>query len=338
MAEKNRVLFIDMMKGLSILWVVVFHLGEATPEWLRVSYRLPLFFFISGLFFRGKEFDVFFKNKIRSLIVPFIVFYLLSCVFRIIKYEFLGLSTEETDYWSLITQLKYIFYTSNDNINKPFEINTPLWFLIGLFNVQVCYYFISKYMNRRQIFLVSAFCYVLGNALLANNINGPFMLPSTMTFVFYYSCGVIWGRDFIALIEKNRGLLDRRFIVLFICFICINLISVEGYFMNHLLSNTAIFSFIYCVAVILDNSKSTRLSTILTYYGKNSLIILCTHAILFSVFTTIYDKVAANVSIEILDNIHVAALFKFLFVCLVSLPLFYIFNNYLYYFIGRKKI
>ena len=52
MAQKKRIEYIDCIKGLTILWVVVYHFGpENIPEWVTIGYRMPLFFFLSGIFF-----------------------------------------------------------------------------------------------------------------------------------------------------------------------------------------------------------------------------------------------------------------------------------------------
>ena len=51
MAQKKRIEYIDCIKGFCILWVVTIHLGENLPDWIMVPYRMPLFFFMSGIFF-----------------------------------------------------------------------------------------------------------------------------------------------------------------------------------------------------------------------------------------------------------------------------------------------
>lgn len=62
------------------------------------------FFFMSGIFFKTEPFNAFMKKKAKTLLIPFIVFYLLSYPFRIIVHywDFRTISTFE---WKCIFDL-----------------------------------------------------------------------------------------------------------------------------------------------------------------------------------------------------------------------------------------
>lgn len=70
----KRIEYIDYLKGLSIIWVVWYHTANH-PEFVDYSFRIPLFFFISGIFFRTYTIKKFVKKKISTLVIPFILFY-----------------------------------------------------------------------------------------------------------------------------------------------------------------------------------------------------------------------------------------------------------------------
>lgn len=86
----SRIVGVDIMKGLGILLVVFGHLRGAyrgTPECVAFSqdliyqFHIPLFFFLSGVFFRGEEsWKVFIKKKIKRLYAPFVVWNLVFLV------------------------------------------------------------------------------------------------------------------------------------------------------------------------------------------------------------------------------------------------------------------
>ncbi len=52
--EKQRIEFIDLAKGLCISLVVLFHIHsfETTTETALRFFRMPLYYFLSGIFFR----------------------------------------------------------------------------------------------------------------------------------------------------------------------------------------------------------------------------------------------------------------------------------------------
>ena len=76
-AEKKRLQFIDAVKGIAILWIVLYHL-LAPCAFKNVIIQLCdmfllLFFFYSGYFYKpGKRsFGENMKNRAKSLMIPF---------------------------------------------------------------------------------------------------------------------------------------------------------------------------------------------------------------------------------------------------------------------------
>ncbi|RGZ89078.1 hypothetical protein DW966_13695 [Bacteroides stercoris] len=72
---KQRDKNIDIAKGLGIFLVVWGH-TSATPEWIS-AFHMPLFFFLSGIFFRpNPNWCQFLKSKSRRLLVPYIIYFI----------------------------------------------------------------------------------------------------------------------------------------------------------------------------------------------------------------------------------------------------------------------
>lgn len=63
MATK-RIDYIDAIKGFSVLWVVLYHF-DLTGVAINAPLRLPLFFLVSGLFFRQRSYfkDFFYQES-----------------------------------------------------------------------------------------------------------------------------------------------------------------------------------------------------------------------------------------------------------------------------------
>ena len=79
MTDIKRIEFIDLAKGICILLVVLLHIGIDVNFWGTTSMRMPLYFVLSGLFFKdyGSLYNLLIK-KTNRLIIPFLfvfVFY-----------------------------------------------------------------------------------------------------------------------------------------------------------------------------------------------------------------------------------------------------------------------
>ena len=73
MGEKKRIEYIDLMKGICITMVILLHCGffegklALINEYLKI-FRMPLYFFLSGLFFKTYGgFSSFTIKKINNL-------------------------------------------------------------------------------------------------------------------------------------------------------------------------------------------------------------------------------------------------------------------------------
>lgn len=73
--NKGRIEWIDFIKGIAILELVIYHFGVL--PWLISP--VPIFFFLSGLFFSdSKPFGQFVGQKAKALMLPFLFFYVLG--------------------------------------------------------------------------------------------------------------------------------------------------------------------------------------------------------------------------------------------------------------------
>ncbi len=83
----KRIEWIDFIKGIAILELVVYHFGVL--PWLISP--VPVFFFLSGIFFSdAKPFGQFLKHKSKALLLPFLFFYLLGVTFSAVGTYILG--------------------------------------------------------------------------------------------------------------------------------------------------------------------------------------------------------------------------------------------------------
>ena len=140
--EKERIKWIDAVRGWAIVLVILGHTDLANMNreifvWI-FSFHIPLFFVLSGLVFRIKEerYVDFFKNKIYTLLVPYLVFRILEIVIDVGYSLLLGDQMIRSD---IINSVVGIFAQAR---NTSFE--SGLWFLPCLFLMQNIMYFIIK--------------------------------------------------------------------------------------------------------------------------------------------------------------------------------------------------
>lgn len=72
--KKDRIAWIDMLKGLAIILVVVGHNASETVSNFIYCFHMPLFFLLSGFVFSPKDPKVYLRRSWNRLMVPYIFF------------------------------------------------------------------------------------------------------------------------------------------------------------------------------------------------------------------------------------------------------------------------
>lgn len=140
----KRVEHIDIAKGISIILVALFHsvLIKDISEIMRPMslFRMPLFFFLSGMFFSASsQTHVFLWKKFDALLKPYFV-----TLFALLAIS--AISNEPNLAW----KLKWILYGNGSGIKW-----VPLWFLTHLFAVYCFTYALFKYAKLQELSLLS---------------------------------------------------------------------------------------------------------------------------------------------------------------------------------------
>lgn len=279
MGKKPRLHYVDFMKGVCIILIVGAHVdtdfypGQANN--MLQAFRVPLYYFLSGLFFKTYDgFGDFARRKTNNIIIPFFFFYLAACALAFVLCGVFHLDEKglvgDTFRW------QYIFdpFTERD-----FHYSVALWFLLSLFEVNIIYYLIclmrKGWMRASAIILLS-----FGGWLLALwKIKLPMMLDTALLGLPFFWLGT-W--------MKSRGALqpsryDRYGWIAFLLVLValyffarpLNIFDqvVPPYPLFYGLSFAAIVSFFWF-------AKSLPRIPLITYLGEFSLIILGTHSLL----------------------------------------------------------
>lgn len=279
----TRIDYIDLVKGFAILWIVWWHAG--VPEFAQPYYHVPIFFFLSGMFFNKKDSFVISSQKtIRRIGIPFIFFYIVSYPYRMIVYLW-DHRTLTGFRWNCILDLFKIEWRAD-----YLYVNVPLWFLVCLFVLQISYYFINK-LPQWSIWIIAiggAVCFVF-----TQYIPTPLMINVAMHYITYFAIGALVGKKLLDYIKENKN----RIFVLLIS-ITVYLLSTlfshshfENSFTYNILLHIQTFSFIFFTITAFSYFNNTKHLAFLRFYGNNSIVVLGLHVPVLIIFQRIGHKI-----------------------------------------------
>lgn len=264
---KERDKSIDIAKGIGIILVVYAHLVCPIKQEIYL-FHMPLFFLLSGYFFSAKNtVKNFLLKKTRSLLLPFLLFYILSNIYIYI------LENNHISLKSYIYEMPYFL--------SP---NGSLWFLLSLFEIFVIHFLVEKYIHSRVLKFVIACVITFAGYLCAMNKIFCFYLPQAcLGYIFFYLGSQM----------RQYNILHIRIIsyvvIGSIISYCLGIIlKVHTDISPLVIDRTYILFFLPALGgslltIYFSKILATKRHTNwLAYLGKNSLLIMCIHMPLIS--------------------------------------------------------
>lgn len=205
---KQRIEYIDLAKGFCILLVILHHIEgpfeQTEANRLLMSFRMPLYYFLSGFFFsRYAGLVNFTLKKINKLLVPCFFFLFITYLF------YAGTWLINGQYDSIFQIPKNLLLSlSKDSI----YLNTPLWFFVSLFEVSVIFYIISiiseqlsmKIGGKKTLMAIICFSFgILGYEMGTYKIGLPFWLDTSLTSIPFYYIGYFLNQE-TNLLSSNK--------------------------------------------------------------------------------------------------------------------------------------
>lgn len=276
--QNRRIDFIDLTKGLCIILVVMMHVGGAFDGLASgralSSFTMPLYFFVSGLFFKSYEgFKGFFLRKVDKLLVPFVVFYVGSFLLMYAISKVMPGTFRLPVRW---TELLLVFRD-----HELIRFNPPIWFLIALFNCNMLFYLVH-YLRSRHIGAMFAVTLLIGAAgfwLGKQRIELPFSIDVAMTALPFYFAG-FWIRRYNFFLYPHH-----RFDKLIPVFILLAVITMyftatplgmrtNNYPGSMMQVYLAAFAGIFAIMLLC---KQVKRFPVVTYLGRYSIVTLGIH-------------------------------------------------------------
>lgn len=258
--NKPRIQYFDLAKGICILLVVWFHLGVQSALNVYLDpVRMPLYFFLSGFFFKTYGgFSAFLYKKTNKLLVPFAFFYLTtSCLLPLVAHHASGINFSTGNDWSLL----YAFLTYND---FP---NIPLWFLWGLFTLNIVFYGLRN--KIRHDFLLGAVCLVL-QIILGHATELPASQSKAFSGLFFFYLGYAVHRNDLMRYSDNLAVILLSFCI----YTALGQLCPAGEVWR--MSIQTLMSLLG-IAILFYICRRINHLPYISYVGRYSIIVLVTH-------------------------------------------------------------
>lgn len=285
---------------------------------------MPIFFIISGIFFStNMGIKSWINKKTNRLIIPYITFYTITYLLNLILH-LLKIKTKNP--FSYIDFFQ-IFW-------KDVFSNNVIWFLLALFWSSLLLYIIIKYSNNTitEILCISL-SYLLGYSCYLFNINIPLYIDSAFSSVIFIYFGYLLKKHRVIETINSKRSVKMITLIFSISLICslLNIYAIQGI---SLITNSIRNPFLFLLGglsgslFILGISYIIKKIPIISFIGKESIIVLCTHMYIINLLVKIFNKVEDQELIPIL--IFFTTIISYYFIS----P---IFHKYLPFLIGERK-
>ena len=283
--NRKRIESVDLFRAFGIILMIMGHIkfGSVFDKWIH-AFHMPMFFFVSGWFFRQKEsLGAQIRKLVRSLLIPYIVF-------ELVQWAVLLIFIPE---YRTFEVLRYVFWENTYKIpvasgaSGISPIPGAMWFLTALFLAEILYIFLDRILGQNwKLHVVVAVLAVLG-MLLPRFL--PFRLPWALDAAltglgFFHLARTVRGTKLEALF-RLKWWLALIILAVFTASIllcpAINLRTGEygwyaPFWVNALGMIVALWNLAAAVEKLLTHGKVLQaISTWLRNSGKNSIVYLC---------------------------------------------------------------
>ena len=289
MIMRKRLECLDVLKGISIILVVIGHLNTSDfTHNLIYNVHLFAFVFVSGVLYKSRDkLSMFVKKDMIKIWLMFLFFSSVWIVFNYI-YGFMLFNLKDgepiEDLWSyIINSLLALLY---GNANLTGESFGAIWYLAMLLSLRVFYFVADRYFKSSR-FLIAAICILVsitGLFILNGHSKSPYYIFSSMSALLVFYLGTLL-KDRLEYLE-NIG--PRKLLT-------ITILSGGGYLTLSVISGTVNLgsntfttpimvypnivlgiTFLLCISILI--AQIDLIKKLLVYLGRNSLSIMGWHS------------------------------------------------------------
>ena len=295
--EQNRLLFIDIAKGIGITLVVCSHTEAHNLMMWSVGFFVPIFYFCSGYMATyssaNNSISQMMKKRARKLLMPYLLFnIILLLYFR--RWSIIGL------YGILYSRYCFFPLGSINNYDLFIWGNYPLWFITSLL-VSYLLYHILLYNRHRSLII---FIYLCITCILSQL---PILLPWSVDTAFLSS--LIMYAGFLA---KTHNIASSGKYEILICGLIYSLLLYVAGDINFSVRQYGTSFIIYyilaisgCICVVWSAKRIERIwiGQLLAIIGKHSLTIFCIEILFIREASLAYCKLTNIDDVGILGGL-----------------------------------
>ena len=280
---------------------------------------LPLFFFLSGCFFKTSDgLGIFLVRQTNKILIPFFFWFISTSLLLPLIFTRFGLL-----FFSEVHNVKTVLIGF---IHGKFP-NSAIWFLLCLFWVNVMFYVISiiasKFKNLLVIIIILCILTgLIGVMLGAFSIRIPLFIDTAFTSLPFFSFGYLMYR-YSPIVKPNKY--DKYIPVILLFLFLLMYFFLPHYSLKFNLGvnfRSGLFIFIYicgfagALSVVLL-SKWIKKILFFNYWGQYSLMILVSHWIVYRLVGYALDFCGLNTIWCCVINLLVT-----MGICSLLIPLF----------------
>jgi len=186
--KQGRIDWIDVLKFIGIFFIYIAHFVESSGKVCLYAYafHVPLFFFIAGFFALkdiNESFLRYILNKAKTLLLPYLVFGLLTIAVRTLQVNYVPISFKEI-FFDLLMGMRNQMFAS------------PLWFFPCLFVVEVLFEGMRRlFKNKAFIFVACVILFFVAEKFFYQDYvvlpRWWFSADTALYYLLYYGVGAV---------------------------------------------------------------------------------------------------------------------------------------------------
>ncbi len=337
--EKKRVLWADYAKFVAIYLVVLGHTNLPFGNFRNFIYlfHLPLFFLISGYFDNSLKysFKSYLFRNIKWLIIPYICFNIINIP---ISWTSVYLHPELypgiDSFGKLLLCPLYGMILGEDRVTSCSYLPCgPLWFLVALFIIKICFYFFYRFTlllkNKFVEILYWLFLFLLFVLLFwfFRNLLNLYSLDSAFLSMPFYMMGFLMKKVYFPIQFREKTVSYIICILICIYMFCFGLtngfVDINAGIYGHNLIMFYLSGLLGSYLILVVCGLFTKPIKFVQYIGANTIIVLGMHLLTIRIvkFFMFYVLGISLTSVDICKSVVisiVAFVLCFPFVLLVN--------------------
>ena len=284
---KERIDWIDYAKALGVFLVIMGHTykGYSFIGWIY-SFHMPLFFFLSGITLKIEQISCkeFLKKRVKSLLIPYILYSIVYIMLEVIKSGLNGNMDETIKYF-----LRDAFWIRGQ------QATIGLWFLPLLFLVEVLLMVVYKGIRSKNLRAASVLFITAMGFLYADKIGKalPWGLDAALVVIFFLYAGYVFKQICLSSWMNGKQKDIFKYSIIGVGLLFANIIF-NNYNMKLIGDNADMYSLRYgneilyilsalagigFISIVLGYILKNVKSRFWRFMGRNTLHIYCLHGL-----------------------------------------------------------